>query len=164
MFDTDFYLSQNQDVVELLNNGSFISAIQHYILVGLPENRLSTPPDFRDNLLNITGDFGVLGTAEASNFVGDGNPVDIYSFILNTPSSLDVVLTGLVGDADVELIEDINNNGVVEILEVFAESRNEGTFDEIIDIDFLAEGNYFVRVSEFSGNTNYSLLLESSPI
>ncbi|GGA25414.1 hypothetical protein [Okeania sp. KiyG1] len=63
-----------------------------------------------------------------------------------------------------ELIEDINNNGVVEILEVFAESRNEGTFDEIIDIDFLAEGNYFVRVSEFSGNTNYSLLLESSPI
>ncbi|NEO54997.1 MAG: calcium-binding protein [Okeania sp. SIO3B5] len=162
LFDTDFYIGQNQDVVELLNNGTFASAIQHYILVGLPENRLSTPPDFRDNLLNITGDFGVLGSAEASNFVGDGNPVDIYSFILNTPSSLDVVLTGLVGDADVELIEDINNNGVAETLEVFAESRNAGTADEIIDIDFLAEGNYFVRVSEFSGNTNYSLSLEAN--
>ncbi|NEN88678.1 MAG: calcium-binding protein [Okeania sp. SIO3H1] len=164
LFDTDFYLGQNQDVVELLNNGSFSSAIQHYILVGLSENRLSTPPDFRDDLLNVNADFGVLGTAEFNNFIGDGNPVDIYSFMLNTPSSLDVVLTGLVGDADVELIEDINNNGVAEILEVFAESRNEGTFDEIIDIDFLPEGNYFVRVSEFSGHTNYSLFLEASPI
>ncbi|NET25742.1 PPC domain-containing protein [Okeania sp. SIO1I7] len=164
LFDTDFYLGQNQDVVELLNNGSFSSAIQHYILVGLSENRLSTPPDFRDDLLNVNADFGVLGTAEFNNFIGDGNPVDVYSFMLNTPSSLDVVLTGLVGDADVELIEDINNNGVAEILEVFAESRNEGTFDEIIDIDFLPEGNYFVRVSEFSGHTNYSLFLEASPI
>ncbi|NET43662.1 PPC domain-containing protein [Okeania sp. SIO2B3] len=164
LFDTDFYLAQNQDVVELLNNGSFSSAIQHYILVGLLENRLSTPPDFRDDLLNVNADFGVLGTAEFNNFIGDGNPVDVYSFMLNTPSSLDVVLTGLVGDADVELIEDINNNGVAEILEVFAESRNEGTFDEIIDIDFLPEGNYFVRVSEFSGHTNYSLFLEASPI
>ncbi|NEQ78391.1 MAG: calcium-binding protein [Okeania sp. SIO2C9] len=164
LFDTDFYLGQNQDVVELLNNGSFSSAIQHYILVGLPENRLSTPPDVRDDLLNVNADIGVLGSAEFSNFIGDGNPVDVYSFMLNTPSSLDVVLTGLVGDADVELIEDINNNGVAEILEVFAESRNVGTVDEIIDIDFLPEGNYFVRVSEFSGHTNYSLFLEASPI
>ena len=162
LFDRDFYLGQNPDVVELLNNGTFASAIQHYILVGLPENRLSTPPDFRDNLLNLTGDFGVLGTAEANDFVGDGNPVDIYSFILNTPSSLDVVLTDLVGDADVELIEDINNNGVAEGLEIFAESRNFGTADEIIDIDFLAEGNYFVRVSQFDGDTNYSLFLEAN--
>lgn len=162
LFDTDFYLGQNQDVVELLNSGTFSSAIQHYILVGLSENRLSTPPDFRDNLLNITGDFGVLGTAETNDFVGSGNPVDIYSFILNNPSSLDVVLTGLSGDADVELIEDINNNGVVETLEVFAESRNVGTIDEIIAIDSLAEGNYFVRVSEFDGDTNYSLFLEAN--
>ncbi|NER03830.1 MAG: calcium-binding protein [Okeania sp. SIO3C4] len=162
LFDTDFYLGQNQDVVELLNNGTFASAIQHYILVGLPENRLSTPPDFRDNLLNITGDFGVLGAAEANDFVGDGNPVDIYSFILNTPSSLGVQLTGLSGDADIELIEDINNNGVVEILEVFAESRNVGTADETITINSLAEGNYFVRVSEFEGDTNYSLFLEAN--
>ncbi|NEP04613.1 MAG: calcium-binding protein [Okeania sp. SIO2G4] len=163
-FNTDFYLAQNQDVVELLNNGIFSSAIQHYILVGLPENRLSTPPDFRDDLLNINADFGVLGTAEFNNFIGDGNPVDVYSFMLNTPSSLDVVLTGLVGDADVELIEDINNNGVAETLEIFAESRNVGTIDEIIGVDFLPEGNYFVRVSEFSGHTNYSLFLEASPI
>ncbi len=164
LFDTDFYLSQNPDVVELLNDGIFSSAIQHFILVGLPQNRLSTPPDFRDDLLNITDDLGILGTVEVNDFVSSGNPVDIYSFILNTPSSLDVVLTDLVGDADVELIEDINNNGVAEALEVFAESRNVGTADEIIDIDFLAEGNYFVRVSEFSGNTNYSLFLESTPI
>ncbi len=164
LFKTDFYLTENPDVVELLNNAIFASSIQHYILVGLPENRLSSPPDFRDNLLNINADFGVLGTAEVSNFIGDGNPVDIYSFILNTPSSLDVVLGGLSGDADVELIEDINNNGVAESLEVFAESRNLGNLDERIAINALPEGNYFVRVSEFSGDTNYSLFLEANPI
>ncbi|MGB3511281.1 MAG: PPC domain-containing protein [Microcoleaceae cyanobacterium] len=164
LFDTDFYLGQNQDVLELLNNGSFISAIQHYILVGLPENRLSTPPDFRDDLLNVTDDFGILGAAEVNDFVGSENPVDIYSFILNTPSSFGVELGGLSGDADIELIEDINNNGVAEALEVFAESRSSGNVNEIITVDLLPEGNYFVRVSQFDGDTNYSLFLEANPI
>ena len=162
LFDTGFYLTENPDVVELLNEGIFASAIQHYIVVGLPQNRLSTPPDFRDDLLNITDSLGVLGTAEANDFVGSGNPVDIYSFILNTPSSLDVVLGGLSADADLELIEDTNNNGVVETLEVFADSRNVGNVDERIAIDFLPEGNYFVRVSQFDGDTNYSLSLEAN--
>ncbi|MGD1809642.1 PPC domain-containing protein [Dapis sp. BLCC M126] len=164
LFDTGFYLTENPDVVELLNNGIFASAIQHFIVVGLPQNRLSTPPDFRDDLLNLTDNLGVLGTAGVNDFVGDGNPVDIYNFILNTSSSLDVVLSGLSGDADIELIEDINNNGVVEALEVFAESRNVGNVDETIALDFLPEGNYFVRVSQFDGNTNYSLSLEANPI
>jgi len=164
LFDTGFYLTENPDVVDLLNNGIFASPIQHYILVGLPENRLSTPPDFRDDLLNITDSLGVLGTGEVNDFVGSGNPVDIYSFILNTPSSLDVVLGGLSADADIELIEDINNNGVVENLEIFADSRNVGNIDETIAIDFLSEGNYFVRVSQFDGDTNYSLSLEANPI
>ncbi len=164
LFDSNFYISQNPDVVDLLNNGIFTSAIQHYIVVGLPQNRLSTPPDFRDDLLNITDNLGVLGTAEVNDFVGSENPTDIYNFILNTPSSLDVVLGGLSGDADIELIEDINNNGVVEALEVFAESRNAGNIDERIVIDSLPEGNYFVRVSQFDSDTNYSLSLEANPI
>ncbi|MEM1168756.1 MAG: PPC domain-containing protein [Cyanobacteria bacterium P01_H01_bin.35] len=164
LFDTDFYLTENPDVLELLIDGIFASPIQHYIVFGLPQNRLSTPPDFRDDLLNITGNFGVVGSVEANDFVGSENPADIYSFILNTPSSLDVVLGGLSGDADIELIEDINNNGVVEALEVFAESRNVGTIDERIVVDSLPDGNYFVRVSQFDGDTNYSLSLEANPI
>ena len=164
LFDTGFYITENPDVVELLNNGVFPSAIQHYILVGLPQNRLSTPPDFRDDLLNITDNFGILGRAEANDFVGSGNPVDIYSFILNTPSNLNVVLGALNGDADIELIEDINDNGVVETLEVFAESKNVGNVDERIVLDFLSEGNYFVRVSQFDGDTSYSLFLEANQI
>ncbi|WP_094671568.1 hypothetical protein [Hydrocoleum sp. CS-953] len=59
LFDTGFYLTENPDVVELLNNGIFASAIQHYIVAGLPQNRLSTPPDFRDDLLNLTDKKGV---------------------------------------------------------------------------------------------------------
>ncbi|MEB3339301.1 PPC domain-containing protein [Okeania sp.] len=162
LFDTEFYLSQNPDVVELLNTGIFASAIQHYVLVGLPENRLSTAPEIEDNLLDITGNLGVLGTAAVNDFVGDGNRADIYSFILNTPSSLDVVLGGLSADADIELIEDINSNRVVEGLEVFAESRNVGIVDERIVVDSLPEGNYFVRVSQFNGDTNYTLSLEAN--
>ncbi|WP_143437471.1 PPC domain-containing protein [Hydrocoleum sp. CS-953] len=150
--------------MELLNNGIFASAIQHYIVAGLPQNRLSTPPDFRDDLLNLTDNLGVLGSAEVNDFVSSGNPTDIYSFILNNPSSLDIVLGSLSGDADIELIEDINNNGVAEALEVFAESRNVGNVDERIVVDSLPEGNYFVRVSQFDSDTNYSLSLEANPI
>lgn len=164
LFDTGFYLQQNPDVAALINDGFFESAIQHYILVGLLENRISTPPELSDSLFGIDGDLGLLGTGAASDFVGDGDRADIYSFLLNTPSSVEVILNGLSADADLELIEDFNENNVIDGLEVFADSKQLGNLDERINIDALSDGTYFVRVSQFEGDTNYNLSVQASPV
>lgn len=163
LFDTNFYLQQNPEVEGLINDGLFESAIQHFIEVGLLDDRLSTPPEFADSLFALDGNFGLLGTSEVSDFVGNEDPVDIYSFLLNAPSNLQVVLGGLTGDADLELIEDFNSNNVIDSLEVFASSKQLGTQDEQINTDLLPEGNYFVRVSQFEGDTNYNLSVLASP-
>lgn len=163
LFDTNFYLQQNPEVEGLINDGLFESAIQHFIEVGLQENSLSTPPELTDSLFAIDGDFGSLGSSEVSDFVGNEDPVDIYSFLLDTPSNLQVVLGGLTGDADLELIEDFNGNNVIDSLEIFATSKQLGDRDEQINTDLLPQGNYFVRVSQFEGDTNYNLSVLASP-
>ena len=163
LFDTNFYLQQNPEVEGLVNEGLFESPFQHFIEVGLLENILSTPPQLTDSLLGIDGDLGVLGTAEVNDFVGNEDGVDIYSFLLNEPSNLQVFLGGLTGDADLELIEDLNGNNVIDSLEIFASSKQLGTLDERINIA-LEDGTYFVRVSAFEGDTNYNLSLEASPL
>ncbi|MDY6806911.1 MAG: PPC domain-containing protein, partial [Cyanobacteriota bacterium] len=163
LFDTNFYLQQNPEVEGLINDGLFESAIQHFIEVGLQENSLSTPPELTDSLFAIDGDFGSLGNSEVSDFVGNEDPVDIYSFLLDTPSNLQVVLGGLTADADLELIEDFNGNNVIDSLEIFATSKQLGTQDEQINTDLLPPGNYFVRVSQFEGDTNYNLSVLGSP-
>lgn len=161
-FDTNFYLQQNPEVEGFVNDGLFESPFEHFVLVGLLENSPSTPPELTDSLLGIDGDFGLLGTSEISDFVGNEDAVDIYSFLLNEPSNLQVVLGGLTGDADLELIEDLNGNNVIDSLEVFASSKQLGTLNEEVNV-VLEEGTYFVRVSQFEGDTNYNLSLEASP-
>lgn len=162
-FDTNFYLQQNPEVEGLINDGLFESPFQHFIEVGLLENRSSTPPELNNSLLSIDGDLGLLGTAQVSDFVGNEDAVDIYSFLLNQPSNLQVVLGGLSGDADLELIQDFNRNNVIDGLEILADSKQLGTLDERMNVDALPDGTYFVRVSAFEGDTNYNLSVEASP-
>jgi len=162
LFDTNSYLQQNPEVEGFINDGLFESPFEHFVEVGLLGNRPTIPPELTDSLLGIDGDLGLLGTAAVSDFVGNGDGVDIYSFLLNTPSNLQVVLGGLTGDADLELIQDLNGNNVIDDLEIFASSKQLGTLDEGINVT-LPDGTYFVRVSAFEGDTNYNLSLEASP-
>ena len=88
----------------------------------------------------------------------------IYSFILNTPSLFSVTVDGLSADVDIELIQDLNGNGVVGADDIIASSNNLGTASErIISKGALPTGTYFVRVSQIQGDTDYSLRLLSAP-
>jgi hypothetical protein len=164
-FDPSFYLEKYPLVAAAVQSGAVKSAIDHYIQFGQQEGLLSTLPDPADNL-NAAKSLGILaGIQTASDFVGAAEPADIYSFILNTPSLLGVTVDGLSADVDVELIQDINGNGAVGLDDIIASSNNLGTASEtIVSNGALPAGTYFVRVSQFQGDTNYDLRLLSTPL
>jgi hypothetical protein len=164
LFDPKFYLEKYPLVGTAVNNGLVKSAFEHYILYGLDETLVSAPPAPSEDL-SLAINLGVLPETQVVNdFVGINEPTDIYSFILNSPSRLSLTLDGLIGDADVELIQDINNNQVVGIDGIVATSNNLGVAGEEIVSEFLPAGLYFVRVSQFEGDTNYTLTLGASPV
>jgi trimeric autotransporter adhesin len=79
--------------------------------------------------------------------------LDFYKISLTNPGSLNVVLNGLSADADLQVL---NSAGTV-----IGSSANSGTTADTVNLTSLAAGTYFVRVNQFSGDTNYNLTLTS---
>ncbi len=97
-----------------------------------------------------------------SDFVGNADSDDFYRFSLNTESNSNVLLNGLSTDADIEVIQDSNNNGEIDD-EVIESSVSSDTTEESISA-ILAAGTYYIRVLQFEGDTNYNLTLSATPI
>ncbi|MCX5961609.1 MAG: PPC domain-containing protein, partial [Cyanobacteria bacterium] len=75
--------------------------------------------DYAGNTLGATRNIGTLsGTQSFSDWVGTGDINDFYRFSVNAPSTFNLTLNGLSADANVELIQDLNNNGIVDAGEV----------------------------------------------
>ena len=163
-FDPSFYIEKYPLVAAAVRSGAVTSAIDHYIQFGEVEGLLSTLPAPADNL-NAAKPLGILtDSLSASDSVGAAGATDIYSFILNTPSLFSATVDGLSAGVEVELIQDLNGNGAVGSDDIIASSNNLGTASEkLVSNGALPAGTYFVRVSQFQGDTDYSLTLLSAP-
>ncbi|WP_413168108.1 S8 family serine peptidase [Capilliphycus salinus ALCB114379] len=102
---------------------------------------------------------GLHGLQTASDFISIEDLEDYYRFNLPETREFSLALLGLEADAEVELIKDMNVNGIVDPGEVIAGSYSMGNLPESIQITNLAAGTYYVRVAQFSGNTEYTLNL-----
>lgn len=123
--------------------------------------RLSTTNP--SNLLLNESNLGVLNDARVIfDNVSSTDTSDLFQFTLGTTSDLNLSLTGLSQDADLRLIQDSNNNGVVDAGEVIARSQRGFTFSESIDLNGVAPGSYFAQVYQFSDDTHYQLELETT--
>ena len=100
----------------------------------------------------------LTGTQIINNSVGGDDPVDFYQFNINSLSNLILDLENLSSDADVALVQDFNDNNQIDQGEVVTLSALEGTESENIDV-ILTEGNYFIIIEPFEGETNYDLNL-----
>lgn len=87
---------------------------------------------------------------------------DLYRFTLGANAPLNLSLTGLSADADVRVIRDANNNGIVEAGEEVARSQRGRALDESINLRSLAAGTYFAQVYQFNGYTSYTLNLSNA--
>uniref|UniRef100_A0ACD5GXI1 Pre-peptidase C-terminal domain-containing protein n=1 Tax=Desertifilum tharense IPPAS B-1220 TaxID=1781255 RepID=A0ACD5GXI1_9CYAN len=120
-------------------------------------------PDRAGNSLATATDLGVLVNELSFNdWIGNGDPSDYYRFSISQATSFTMYLSALIADADVELIQDRNNNGIVDEGEVLGRSEEAGTDPEYVAVARLAPGTYYVRVLEFEGETPYQLDLLAS--
>src|SRR4028119_1037121 len=117
-----------------------------------------------NSLLTARNVVGVQnGSIRLTEFVGTGDIDDFYRFDINTNSNFSLRLDGLTADADVDLIQDRNRNGVVEDGEVIDYSLESGTIPDVINLSNLAPGTYYVQVSSFlDDSTNYNLTISRS--
>ncbi|HAN74699.1 MAG TPA: hypothetical protein DCQ63_10785, partial [Planktothrix sp. UBA8402] len=119
--------------------------------------------DIANNLPNGATDLGVLNTTlSINNFVGDSDVYDFYRFALNTPSEVKIDLTGLSGDADLVLYQDVNADGLISEIEQAYSQENDLNPEKIVQL--LASGNYFLWVRQYQGDANYNLNLSTSPL
>lgn len=122
------------------------------------------------NLLTSAFDAGLLGdTRRFRSYVGRSDSFDYYNFKLDRTSELDVNLSSQIGDADLQLIRDVNGNGTVEEEDFvfFLGEQFSSSFEtpETLKI-ILDEGDYFARVFGGSRNetgTGYELTLGAAP-
>ena len=105
------------------------------------------------------------GSINLTDFVGLGDRDDFYRFDINTKSNFSLRLDGLRADADVDLFQDRNRNGIVDSDELIDFSLESGTVPDVINVSNLAPGTYYVQVSSFLNNsTNYNLNLSATSI
>ena len=88
------------------------------------------------------------------------NLADYYRFQLKSYSSLSAVLDRLSGDANLELIQDRDRNGIVSSSEILAVSNNQGAIGELVSA-VLKPGTYYLRVSTDQDSAHYSLNLSA---
>ncbi|WP_081846336.1 pre-peptidase C-terminal domain-containing protein [Planktothrix agardhii] len=140
--------------------------IGNYFVLVQPASQGSNT-NYTLRLVNETSEavnIGVLGGTRTFNeFVGRNDPVDYYRFSLNSPRTFTLSLDGLSADANVNLYQDSNDNGVIDSNESSIDySSQGGTNSESITRN-LGIGNYFVLIESGSesSNTNYNLTLSA---
>jgi len=131
------YLRQEDDSGYIVLNGQFIAIEQ-------------------DNTLSTAYNVGTLsGSRNVTGWVGSTDYQDYYRFYVGTTSNFRLNLTGLSADADVQLLNSAGS--------VVQGSYWSGTGSELISRQ-LGAGTYYARVYQYSGNTNYNLSLNATPL
>lgn len=129
--------------VQSVNNAETTYDLQ---IVGtpLPNNGAGGNPDLALDLENP------LGGATVNDWVGDIDGIDYYRFTLSENSTVDLSLTGMSDNANIELF---NNKQ-----ERVSSSSVTGNGDEAIAVN-LTSGDYFIEVERSSGvvGTPYNL-------
>ncbi len=112
--------------------------------------------DWAGNTLNNAKNITLSSTTSIyKDWVGSTDTNDYYRFSLANTANLNLSLTGLSANADIQLLD---SNGSVLTL-----STNAGSTAENITTQ-LATGTYYLRVFPASGSTNYDLAVSATSI
>lgn len=146
-----------------LASGTYYALVHHFS-GGSVNYNLTLTADTAGNSPGDARNLGTLtGSGSVSDFVGFDDADDFYRFNLSNSSNLSLSLTGLSDDADLYLYRDGNQNGILEFGELLEQSINFGNASELLSLQNLTAGSYFIHVEQFSGNTNYTLGYSASP-
>lgn len=152
--------------LEAQTGGTYFARVEYFS--GGTDSTLNYDLDLSANSFGPSDVFGVeenLGNlnSDVTRFdsVSSTDTVDTYQFQLDSFDSVNISLFGLTSDADIRLVQDVNNDSVIQTNEIIASSTNGNTFNELIS-GIQGPGTYQLQVYQFSGNTNYTLNLDHS--
>ncbi len=152
--------------VRNVDAGSYVIEVESVNDVRTPYDLAvsTTPLNQPSNLLPIDVDLGSFRRTGDSGTVRERNTSQTYSFSVGFAGNFRLSLNGesgdAEGDANVRLIQDLNNNRVVDPGEEIARSANPGTSSEFIS-DFLSPGNnYFLQVYAAGVGDFYSMTVD----
>jgi hypothetical protein len=149
--------------LESLTAGNYF--VQVYQYSGNTSYTLRMSNTDPSNVLATEVNVGALsGTRSFTGAVGSTDTSNLYRFSLASASNFSLSMTGLTSDADVRIIRDGNNNGLVDAGEQVAISQNWSTNAESITLSNLTAGSYLAQVYQYNGNTNYSLNMTANAI
>lgn len=148
----------NTQAFSLVPTGTLADPLQASMMQTQKASQSSSPsPGHGDtiatatNLGILTGNYSTTGAIDVS---GD---VDFFRFHLNSFSHLNIALTGLTADADMQLLNSAGN--------VIATSTNGSNISDSINRASLADGDYYVKIYQYSNSlTNYKLSLSTASV
>ncbi len=112
--------------------------------------------------LETAKDVSLTSSAQTfTNSISRVDSTDYYRFQFKSYSSLSAVLKSSSGDANLELIQDRDRNGVVSSSDVLSTSSNSGAVGEPVST-ILAPGTYYLQVSTSQDSNHYSLDLSAT--
>lgn len=164
--------NQTETIVSVLPPGNYSIAVQQYsgstsYTLRAFNREIATPlvPDNAGNSLAQARDLGAFtGVQTLSDFVGTLDRLDLYRFTLDGTSAIDVTLDGLSADADLFLVQDFNQDGLIlDRVEILASSIAASSNPEAISLPTLAPGTFYIAVEQYTGDTNYTLSLSATP-
>ncbi|MGD1872070.1 MAG: pre-peptidase C-terminal domain-containing protein [Mastigocoleus sp.] len=175
----------NESISKILDKGDYYIRVYAYGEVfteynlSITENAVETLVETPDNQENVSilesPDLEKLGIFSSENvevlefteFSKSGkfdseNIEDIYRFQIQESGIFTANLEKLTGDADIRLIQDINNNDAIDTGEILAWETERGNVNESIR-SFLEIGTYYLQVfsynnqlADYSVNTSFS--------
>ena len=171
-----------EDVIatEVPNKGSYAWEVPIYLLGGEDyqisiENLDLNVNDISDENFSIESqDVGIETKLKAARNLGllrrektlsssltEAKSEQLYRFRLKKELNFNLLLDELNNDASVELFQDSNRNGKFDPEELLEFSTVQGNADEEINT-LLSAGNYYLRVWQEEGKTDYNLNLSVS--
>lgn len=145
-------LAQNTDYYVLVCRGTGDTTYT------LKLSATATVADGAGNTRGKSADLGTLAsgsTATATDFIGAEDTNDYYRFTLGTASNLELHLSGLSGQSQVDIqLLDSAGNVMSSIRQAAGETKSITAT--------LAAGNYYLRVSRVAGESTYTALVTAS--
>ncbi|MDJ0532957.1 MAG: pre-peptidase C-terminal domain-containing protein [Xenococcaceae cyanobacterium MO_207.B15] len=144
------------------SSGTYFARVDYYS--GGSDGRLDYDLDLSatytwqaTNTVAVESDLGNFsGDVYRSGWVGNTDTTDTYEFDLGLFEGVNIRLYGLNNDADIRLIQDRNNNGIVESNEIIETSAlGSNSSESISGIDL--SGTYQLQVYQYSGDTSYQI-------
>ena len=143
----------SESITSQLSAGTYYARVNRY----RGDTTYSLSLNATDNAGNTLATARAVGTLTAtqsfSDWVASFDIDDYYSFNVTTQSNVSLNLTGLIANANVELLN--SSGGVI------SSSTAGGNTSESITSQ-LSAGTYYARVYQFSGNTMYNLSLNAT--